>query len=186
MLAAFLDVDGVLSDFVYASLAHHGLPTNVYDHPDAKGIWDIEKVVGWESKRFWDPLATHDFWAKIPLMPDAMKIIVLLERRFGDNITLLTAHSKFSNEPNNHHFSSGRHAWINTHLPEYRDKFFIGRQKWRLAHSGTVLIDDKDENIAAFKKAGGRAITVPRPWNSMWNRTALNYLPEALQEMGDI
>jgi len=185
-MLAFLDVDGVLADFPAAAFKHHGFPENTYDQPHAKGIWDIELVVNWASGDFWSPLANHEFWANIPPMPDAFKILQLLERRFGDNIVLLTAHSKFTTEPNNHHFSSGRHAWINRYLPEYRDKFFIGRQKWRLAHPNAVLFDDKDENIHAFKKAGGKAITVPRAWNRMYNRTALNYLPEALQEMGDI
>ena len=186
MITAYLDVCGVLADTPRAALEFHGLSVDIYNKPEFRGIWDIADVSGMPWDAFWNPLANHDFWLSVPPMADAYKIVHMLERRFGDNIVLLTAHTSFQHEPNNHHFSSGRHAWINRYMPEYRDKFFIGHDKWRLAHPNAILFDDKDKNIELFKKAGGRAITIPRAWNRMHNRTALNYLPEALQEMGDI
>jgi len=37
--------------------------------------------------------------------------------------------------------------------------------KEKLAAPCRLLIDDRSENVKAFRDAGGSAILVPRPWN---------------------
>ena len=41
----------------------------------------------------------------------------------------------------------------------------LAGSKAQLARPDTLLIDDKDENIAEFVAAGGQGILVNRPWN---------------------
>jgi hypothetical protein len=49
-----------------------------------------------------------------------------------------------------------------------RQHLIVGEDcKELLARPDTLLIDDNEKNISAFRKSGGMAITVPRPWNRL-------------------
>jgi len=57
--------------------------------------------------------------------------------------------------------------WVKEHLSRYYKQLIITMApKHLLAKPDTLLIDDKDENVEGFWDAGGKAILVPRPWNS--------------------
>ena len=43
-----------------------------------------------------------------------------------------------------------------------------GASKARLARPNTILIDDSDANVTAYREACCPAILVPRPWNSRY------------------
>lgn len=177
-MRAFLDVDGVLANLVEVAFRIHNVPGNPYDLPENKGNWFIHEIAGISEKEFWTALDNFEFWATMPFMEDAFKILNLVEERFGEkNVFLLTAHMY------THHCTGGRHAWINKMMPDYKDRFFIGCEKYAFAHYGTVLIDDRDKNIKLFKKAGGRTITVPRPWNSLHEQETIPYLASALSAL---
>ena len=66
---------------------------------------------------------------------------------------------------------TGKALWVQSHLPEYSKRFIISTApKSLLAKPDTLLIDDKDENVEEFVKAGGYGILVNRPWNKGYER----------------
>jgi len=63
---------------------------------------------------------------------------------------------------------TGKALWVQKHLPEYSKRLIVTPvPKSEFAHRDILLIDDKDENVEGFVKAGGNAILVPRPWNEL-------------------
>lgn len=156
-MKCLLDLDGVLADFHAHWHAHN--PQYKYKYPN--GTWSIAEVYGitWEeSCRCLDNL---EFWETIPWMPDGKEILALLESTFGKEICLLT-----SNQVDRADIAAmGKVRWIEREMPEYRNRYFLGANKHFLAHSGTVLIDDKGSNVEQFVNEGGCGILVPRDWN---------------------
>ncbi len=59
-------------------------------------------------------------------------------------------------------------------IPHLAGNAFIGGKKHLLAHKDALLIDDRDENVAEFRHAGGKAILIPRPWNNQRCHTDAN------------
>lgn len=160
----FLDMDGVLCDFVTHALRLHGReyvesewPSGVYEMKDAIGVQDIE---------FWQPINNigADWWAELPVFPWAAELVEFCES-MGD-VGIATS-------PNRDGASAaGKTAWMWKHFPRLARRMMIGPCKEWLARSGTVLIDDSDEKCRKFGAAGGRAIVFPQPWNSSYGVTA--------------
>jgi 5'(3')-deoxyribonucleotidase len=72
---------------------------------------------------------------------------------------------------------AGKYEWITTVLPPYLHRqYLIGPRKQFCAHPEALLIDDSDDNVKAFRGAGGHAILVPRPWNSLHALNTTEYL----------
>lgn len=59
----------------------------------------------------------------------------------------------------------GKRRWVDKNYPGYLKRTFLGSHKWIAAFPGSLLIDDKDDNIEEFKKYGGGGLLIPRPWN---------------------
>lgn len=155
----FVDMDGVLSDF------HKGVH-NTFKKPYIYGP-SLQRYDFWED---WDPITTRDdvnsicdfnFWRNLEWMHDGIEIIQAITSKFKTNqIYLLTTPMP------NLESASGKMMWINNNLPIYLKRTIITQApKSLLAKSDTLLIDDKDQNIDEFIKAGGRGLLVPRPWN---------------------
>jgi hypothetical protein len=71
----------------------------------------------------------------------------------------------------------GKLAWIRDYLPPWlHDQYLIGKPKHLCAYPEALLIDDCDKNVNAFRKHGGEAILVPRPWNSLHGIDAMEHL----------
>ncbi|HID21142.1 MAG TPA: hypothetical protein EYP14_01900, partial [Planctomycetaceae bacterium] len=170
----FVDMDGVLSDFVSAALALHGRLDALPTWPP--GVWDLSRVLGRSSAEVWGGIARRgeDFWATLPPYPWADELIRLV-RQFAP-FTIL---SSPSNQPS---CLSGKMIWLQKHFgPGFRD-FLIGPPKHLCASPGAVLIDDSDENIARFRQHGGRAVLYPQPWdaNHALTNDRLAYVREQL------
>jgi 5'(3')-deoxyribonucleotidase len=156
----FLDIDGVLANWVRGVCDMHGLdvghvlrdwPADTYDICDATGLDPAEM---WERIH----LLGTGFWANLRLYPWASSLVALLEPIAP--VTLLSS-------PSRHHSSSGgKHAWIQSYMPSFERRFLLGADKAACARPGAVLIDDSDANCRAFEAAGGHAIVFPQPWNS--------------------
>ena len=158
-MKCLLDLDGVLCDF--HTHWHKFHPPHLYPDPWPAGEWSIAKVHGLQ----WTDTCKNlnlDFWTTMPWMQDGCKILALLESYFGqENICILT-----SNHVEDAATAAfGKVKWIETHLPEYKHRYFLGAAKGFLAHRDVILIDDKNENVDDFINQGGQAILVPRPWN---------------------
>jgi 5'(3')-deoxyribonucleotidase len=159
----FIDIDGVVADFVSAVIALHGTsPESVI--PYMRGSYDIQAHLGISAKKFWGAISEEPtFWEELDKTKEADQILETIRRRAGTNIEIFFL-SAPSLSPLSHY---GKAAWIKKHYPEYLSKLILTGHKYLLATRNSVLVDDSDAKIDAFRKAGGKAILFPRPWNSL-------------------
>jgi 5'(3')-deoxyribonucleotidase len=150
----YLDLDGVLVDFVRGALAHFDRPDFLYR--DVR--WGIEKQLRIEPELFWSGLG-FAFWANLPWGPEGKHLLALVEEIFGENVVLLTSPCDTPGAV------EGKAAWIKREMPAYKRRFFIGPPKHLVAGPGKVLLDDHEDNVEAFAANGGHTVLAPRPWN---------------------
>lgn len=155
----YLDMDGVLCDFMSACLKLHGDPE--VNH--AGTFWGVCHSLNITEEQFWTPInaAGSSFWADLNWTNDGKDILKEVEELFGmENVCLLSSPS--------HCPSSvyGKLEWIRRHVPAYSKRYLLGPDKGFVASSGRLLIDDGDHNIQKWVGGKGIAVRVPRPWNS--------------------
>ncbi len=176
----FLDMDGVLTDFVSAAL-------RVHDRNEALDAWppgerDIPKVLGISRGEYWRKIDAQgvDFWSQleayswVPLLIDEVQ-------QFAP-WSILTAPSLAP------HSSQGKIIWLRNYFPKVKGRafsdFLIGNQKHLLAQPGHILIDDAEANVDAFQAAGGHAILFPAIWNRNYQvENPVAYVREQLEAM---
>lgn len=158
----FLDMDGVLTDFVSATLLLHNCADALQDWP--VGERDIAKVLNMSRSQYWSLIDAQggDFWAS--LLPfEWFTDLVTLVREFAP-VTILTSPSLSPS------CLEGKVRWLREHFPKQKGKLFtdylIGPAKHLVAQPRRVLIDDADANVDAFRSAGGHAILFPQVWNA--------------------
>jgi hypothetical protein len=154
----FLDMDGVLANFIAGASQLHGREGILDSWP--RGVWDAPTVFGLSSSQFWRKIdaAGADFWAELEAYPWLPELLETL-RWFGP-VTILSSPSLGVECP------SGKLRWLRQHVhPDFRDHLF-GHQKHLCAKPGHVLIDDFDTNVTRFREHGGDAVLFPQPWNS--------------------
>jgi 5'(3')-deoxyribonucleotidase len=161
----YLDVDGVIADFVGGAMKVHGV------HIPPKEIkWNFFLDMGFQHENdpaFWGPLNNVEFWENLEPLDDGMELAKWLLKEHGDHVTLCTA----ANRPE---AAEGRRRWVNKYFPELFEGIIFSRQKWRMAGKDKLLIDDNDDNIEAFYNKKGHTITIPRPWNKLRDLTCKN------------
>lgn len=168
----FVDLDGVLCDFVDAASIVNGCGGLPAHWPP--GEYDVAAVLGLSSARFWDFILNEgvSFWQNLAIYPWANDLLGLVSEA---EYTILSAPS-LEGGPDE---VAGKIWWMNNHLgPRRRHILFsvgpfrnyvLTPRKHLLAGSGRVLIDDCDANAKRFSDAGGRSITFPQPWNNNWD-----------------
>lgn len=157
----FLDLDGVLADFVGGALATHG-----HSLPRREVRWGFMEQIGFKESdpAFWEPF-NREFWANLPPTKECHDLLAAVECIAGrDRISILSSPCMTPG------CLDGKRDWIARHLPPgYLKRTFLGGAKHLLAHPKAILIDDYELNTSAFTTHGGTSILVPRPWN--WMRT---------------
>lgn len=160
-MKVFLDMDGVLVDFVKGALLKHG-HADPYQQAENLGNWDIDHMCCTskeERDNYWKSF-DYDFWRNLDWMPDGKDILSHIEERFGkENIRIFTAPTR----ANRGACIDAKLDWAEEHLPGYQ--VMTGRDKGFCASEGILLIDDADHNVEAYQK-NGPAYLVPRLWNS--------------------
>ncbi len=158
-MKAFIDMDGVIADFIGAALVLHGRP-ELYTLASSKGVWDTEKLLGITAKEFWEPLNGAEFWSKLPKTPEADGIVALVEAAVGkENVAILTAPASSEN------CIPGKYKWIRRHFPQFSKRIIFASCKEFMASPERILIDDRDSNVDAFNYAGGKGLLLARDWN---------------------
>lgn len=160
-MICFIDMDGVIADFVAGICLAHGR-TSPYAGGANLGVFDMEKIWGITPEEFWRPANSREFWEDLPKTPEADSIIALASARFApEDIAILTSPSM---DPGS---IPGKRAWIERHYPQLKSSMILTSAKQFLAGEGRVLIDDRTENIDSFNAFGGEGVMVPRAWNRM-------------------
>lgn len=162
--AIFIDMDGVLSDFIGGVSRLLGLePAQVLER------WPRGEPHGYVAfglqteDNFWQVIdgklgsKVEDFWASLEMCERAKDLYDLCSDR-GPTF-VLTSPSR------NPASSSGKVRWLQRHFGQRFRSFILTQHKYLMAAPGRVLIDDWDQNVEKWEKAGGRSILVPRVWN---------------------
>jgi len=176
----FLDMDGVLTDFMNHCMNYLNIPEETYFE---QGVWDttpaMAKALGISTKEFWNAL-NHHFWATMPQTWFANELLRAVYESVGpNNVRILSA-------PACDESAKGKLMWLEHQLPElYNNKqYHLTHLKEDMAHPNHVLIDDRDKNILAWQKAGGIGLLVPTKYNSRHKEAILQgWLPEFLKEV---
>lgn len=154
----FLDMDGVLCDFVGASLCHWRRFHKTLIRDVRWG--NIEATYGVSEAAFWLN-CDATFWRYLPWTREGKALLDGIEALVGrDNVALL---SSPCNTPG---CCDGKRDWVRREMPAYASRLLLTSAKHFAASPGALLIDDHDANVAAFVAAGGSAVLVPRPWNA--------------------
>ena len=158
-----LDVDGVLVNFVDAVRRIH-LPIDGEWPPE---VWDLHLCLGTTESDMWRRIDANGekFWVDLEDYPWADSLVDTVKRSV-DEWYIATSPSR------NPLCASGKVRWIQSKFGSTFTDFFLGSNKFVMANSRTVLIDDRESNIEHFREAGGYGILFPQPWNS--NRTKID------------
>lgn len=154
----FLDLDGVLADFVGGICLAHSRPNPFLDPANA-GRYQVDEIWGMAPAEFWKP-CDESFWAFLEPTPEAEMIVELADRLVGEeNVCVLTAPSE------NPGCVPGKLRWLDRHFGIGRDRVLFGSCKHFCAAPHAVLVDDHLGNAERFWMFGGHAVLYPRPWN---------------------
>ena len=173
MTKIFLDMDGVLVDFVRGCF-------DVFHVPDQP----VGKYEFFGSKEFpptfpeVNEKCDREFWRNLEWTDDGRKILELVEQFWPPNVLPLDGEIFLLTHPMpNVESWTGKYEWVTKNLPLYREKLTVTRNcKSAFAAPNHVLIDDKEQNIEAWVWAGGKGILVPRPWNFLRNVNTLDFI----------
>lgn len=171
--AVYLDMDGVLVNFVQGALKAHNKPASCL----VPGQWFIDRCMGLSLEDFWLKCRGQTFWASLEAMPDADEILRLCMQLDCSQWLL----SSPSDDPRCY---SGKYTWLCRNLPSMKSVSIFARDKAGVAGPGRLLIDDSEANCQTWQLLGGEAILLPRPWNKMHHLAhgAVEYLEERLRE----
>lgn len=167
----FLDMDGVLSWSHLQTLWFYGIEITLETWPAGQTTLEIAQAAGatniTDIDVWWDHFDEY-FWATLPKTPECDDLISSCARRVGEkNVFIL------SRPTNNPHCSSGKMIWVHQNLPTWiHDQVILTKYKWLLAGPDRFLIDDDASNCRAFRRQGGRAKWISRPWSDA-NRESL-------------
>ena len=169
-----VDMDGLLVDFP-GEIIRRLCPEKSY--ADFQSVYDIGQALGLPTDLY--SMVGPDFWEACPWMADGRALWeAILETVGPERVVLCSSPTHETSSP------MGKLRWIEHHLgEEWLRRYIFTPCKWACAARRTVLIDDCDEQVSAFTASGGRAILVPRPWNSLWtlaHLSALDLLRETL------
>lgn len=154
----FLDLDGVLVDFVSGALKSLGI-TNYKVPP---GEYNIEKWEGVNisTKEFWSAIdkTNEYFWAELPKYPWADELVELCES-YGQ-LFILTSPSR------NPYCLAGKMIWVQKNFKKLQRKIILTPHKYLCAAPNRVLIDDSNQKCEDFDAYGGKTILFPQLWNT--------------------
>ena len=170
----YLDLDDVLVNFDGAVCQLWGLD---YGRVMAKraGQWCMLEALGVTRDEFVETIDAQgsDWWASLPLLPWAPYLIDICCQHARD-VVVLTCPSTFQ------HSREGKRSWLtaNTTL-DYR----IVSDKERFAGTGTLLVDDRLDNVGKFIMGGGEGILFPSNGNCLHKyRGNITYFKHILEE----
>lgn len=173
-MIVYLDMDGVLADFVSAAIKACRLPIE-HDKVEAWNFFEQDMLT---ESDFWSIIDhTPGFWDNIAPYWELPKIKALIP-----NAIVCTRPSKHEG------CASAKLRWLRRYWnPQIDfDHIHMTAAKWQLAGPDRLLIDDNDEHVAEFMSMGGPAILYPRPWNSLreWSDMPFSYLKSELARYG--
>lgn len=159
----YLDVDGVICDFVGGMCKKYG------KDPRLVREWDgLLTVCGITYDEMQKDVANNAFIESLEVYPWEDYLWRDLER-----FDIATAVN-----------TTGRRCWlVDNDYCEYSDTDNVfDPEKWKYAKPGYLLIDDNEENIKKWEEAGGIGVLFPAPWNSRTDEAPHHYYYASLAQ----
>jgi len=152
----FVDMDGVLCDFITAAFSAHGERFDPEKYP--RGEFECEKILGVTTSEFWRRVdfGGEAFWENLDPYPWALDLVKELQQI--DRVVIATSPSR---SPASY---SGKRRWLQK-MGMCRIDSMFGAQKWLMSRPGRTLVDDGEHNTTAWTREGGTSILIPQPWN---------------------
>ncbi len=152
----FLDMDGVLCDFITEAFVANGKKFDATTYP--KGKFACEEVIGCSTEEFWARIdeCGEFFWESLQPYPWCLELVRCLES--FDKVVISTSPSRSP------HCYSGKRRWL-MNMGLHRLDSMFGSSKWLMARPGRLLVDDGEHNIVKWEQQGGDFIVIPQPWN---------------------
>lgn len=173
--AIYVDMDGVLCDFVSAAFEVHGkdpvemmkiYPPGEYGAlytlcaQDEESFWAaINKHKG-DWYRFFDVGGSHMWEHMVKAYPWADLLWNLCEERADTWVLSAPARDAGS--------SYGKVKWLQAWKGEKFRRYVLAPKKYHLGRPGALLIDDDPENVRKWNERGGSGILFPRLWNDRY------------------
>lgn len=175
----YLDMDGVLVDFVGGVIREFGVFTDmrerVFEWDQIPSVITAATGTLVTDAEMWGRLEDRGeaFWRNLEWLPWGQELYKMCCD--AGPVVLMTTPSE---DP---YSAAGKLAWIQEQLPaEQHRRYSLSPCKPSLRHSAALLIDDGEHNVDGFRAprfvhsggsnmhalAGGRAVLVPAPWNS--------------------
>ncbi len=160
----YLDLDGVLADFVGAMCKAH---KRTSPYPERKGEMELSKLWGISDSEFWAPSRGEGFWLAMEKLPRADEIVGRAVTRVGSVNRVYIATSPSADR----YSRSGKHGWVERWFPALKSRVVIIKDKWMLARPGRMLVDDTPKHVDSWRSPpdgseGGTAIWCPSEWNT--------------------
>lgn len=157
----FVDMDGVLCDFIGPAVREFNRPDLAHKWP--VGEWDLVRVLGVTVEHLWAQLDRISFWTRLPKLPWCDALLAACSARAEWFVLTDTRSSPVC--------AYAKHEWLHAHIAHViGDRQFTRchqtAHKQHLAGPRRLLIDDSDRNVEQFIAAGGQAILMPQRWNS--------------------
>lgn len=169
----FIDMDGVLVDFVAGALAAHGMePTE-----EILKSREMYQPMGITKQEFYEGIDRLGEWFWCSLQPtiwadDLMKAVKTANGRTGWSIATAPTRNSTS--------AKGKVLWMKEMFGVGFKNYLIGKNKHFLARPGHLLIDDSEEQVDRFREHGGQAILVPSPSNRMAGFDVMKQIEDSL------
>jgi hypothetical protein len=133
----FLDLDGVLADFDAGAKRVLGMLPKAFEAKYGK-------------REFWRRLArAKDFYATLPLMPDAMELFEAVKHLEPTILTGL---------PLGNWAAPQKVRWVADHFPGTKVITTMARDKYKHMTEMDVLVDDRADHRDKWESAGGTFI----------------------------
>jgi len=189
-----LDMDGVIANFVKGAAEVFNTTYEELLDELKPEEWTIEFALERMGKikaenitlAFWERIEQEGekFWSELPMFPEAKELYEFLFT-LTDNVFFCTSPSYKST------CVAGKLKWLQKHFGGNTCRNYVftpAENKMLLANKYTILIDDSDKNIKAFKQAGGVGILYPRKWNSLFyqgptSRDSFTYIKNRLTKL---
>lgn len=160
--AIYLDLDGVLVDFVGGVMRAFGLDPQLGATVTSwDGIPDVltrETGYAISDADMWRVIEGARFWASLDWTPRGRELFEAVRDSGIPYVFMSTPCS----DP---YSAAGKLQWLEQHVPGDVRRYALTPCKHHMAHRGALLIDDGDHNIERFRAHDGKAFLWPAPWN---------------------
>lgn len=156
----YLDMDGVCADFPSAAIASYGQePGQVFALWKEKyagksrdyNVMDLHETDFWKAENF-----DENFWTNLDEYPWFKDLY--------NNLCTIAPVVFLSSPGNSPYALSGKLKWLQARFGENFQNYIFTSKKHLLARENTILIDDYEFYVNAFREAGGRAVLFPQIW----------------------